>query len=838
MPSLKREEAVVRHDLLTVESYDVDLDLTRGDEVFGSSTTIRFSCRTPGSSTFVEIDPRTLVSVTLNGESLDVDGLGDGRFHLDNLAASNELVVQADMAYAHDGEGLHRFTDPEDGLTYTYMMGFLDMASRVFACFEQPDLKAPYRLTVTAPEDWTVTANEAGTRLGGGRWEFVETKPLATYFVTVVAGPYHSLYREHDGVRFGLHSRRSFSDTLDRDADELFEVTFGCWDRLNALYGVRYPFGETYDQCFVPEFNAGAMENPGCVTFRDERFLHRSAQTEATRENTAATIAHEMAHMWFGDLVTMRWWDDLWLNESFADCMGYRAATEGTRYGDAKANAVNSRQRAYEADEQPSTHPVSGDVAESGAALSNFDAISYDKGGAVLEQLAAALGDKVFFSGLREYFEKFRFGNASLSDLMDCFSNASGRDLSEWSQRWLRTAGPNTLRVDCEVEAGRYRRVEIEQTAPAGNPTLRPHHVRLGLYRKDGERLVLASRVAVDVSGERTVVPQLEGTEAADLLLLNDDAVAYAKVRLDADSFAAVPSALLTVEDSVARAIVWTMLIDMVRCAELSVPDYLDILGRTLSGEKRTAPLQQQLAFARTAVNCYLPVSGREAGAAKLREITRSVRQRAEPGSGIQLAALRSEIGAAVDVEWLRGLLLERETVEGRALDSDLRWRLLLRLAVLGEVHDSDIDAELERDSSSEGFKNAATCRAALPSLEAKETAWETVLTDQTLSNHLLRATAEGFWWPEQEELTRDYVGRFFGEASSKLSARAPWEQMHLARALFPRYAVDEETIALAETTAGEDRLHAILRRVIVDMGSDLRLARRVRGGRLGSRRG
>ncbi|MGH8794973.1 MAG: aminopeptidase N [Stackebrandtia sp.] len=839
MPNLTHAEAIEREQLLTVDSYDVDLDFTQGSEVFGSVSTIRFSSVNSSAPTFFEVVPKRLRKVVLNGVELSTDLLKDGRFPLPELGAENVLTVEADMEYSHDGEGLHRFVDPEDGLTYTYAMTFLNMAPRVFACFDQSDLKASFRLAVTAPPEWTVVSNESGIATSPGRWEFAPTEPLATYFFTVVAGPYYSVYRVHDGVRFGLHARQSYREALDQDAEEIFDVTFGCWDKLHELYGVRYAYGDTYDQCFVPEFNAGAMENPGCVTFRDEGYMYRSAVTETRRERRSVTIAHEMAHMWFGDLVTMRWWDDLWLNESFADCMGVRGAAEGTRFRNARATDTIEAMWGYEADQRPSTHPVSDVVAASGEALNNFDGISYAKGGAILNQLAAWVGDKAFFAGLREYFGKHRHGNASLSDLTDALAASSGRDLDDWAARWLRTTGPNTLRVEVEVQDGKYVGAAVTQSAPAEHPTLRPHHVRLGLYSLTGGTAVRTGQVTVDVDGERTEVPELIDMAPPDLLLVNDENLTYAKARLDPASFEALPRVMPNLPDPLARAVLWNMLTDMVRDGELPMWRYFDLLDAALPAESQVPQLERQLLSVREAVDFYLPAHERESGLLRLNALSRRIRETSQPGGGAQLAALRREISGAIsdeEIEFLRGLLAGQGVPDGITVDDELRWTILKRLVVLGKASDADVDAELERDPSSEGHKHAATCRASRPDAEAKAKAWETVMTDKTLSNHLLKATADGFWQPEQAELTADYVEKFFVDAPAHIDGRAPWETKILGRTMFPKHAIDDRTLSLADDLLAREDLSPHLRRELVDEQDDLRRALRVRGGLTASR--
>ncbi|HEX6872699.1 MAG TPA: aminopeptidase N, partial [Micromonosporaceae bacterium] len=571
MPSLTRNEADIRADLLRVRAYRVDLDLTAAatSDRFESSTTIEFSCSQPGARTFVELKCVQLHEATLNGVRLEPDGLDDNRLPLTDLAAENELVVRATMEYSITGEGLHRFVDPEDGSVYLYAQTFLDDAQRIFACFDQPDLKAPFTLSVSAPAGWEVAGNGAGTPVAPGRWEFATTAPLATYFVTVLAGPYHVRRDEHDGIPLALYCPRGLAAHLDKDVEELFGLTRACLDRYHELFGFRYPFGK-YDQAFVPEFNAGAMENPGLVTFRDE-FIFRSAVAEGDRERRAMVIAHEMAHMWFGDLVTMRWWDDLWLNESFAEYMGHRIVVEATRFTGAWTSFALARKAwGYAADQRPSTHPVAPEsVPDTAQALLNFDGISYAKGAAVLRQLAVWIGDEAFIAGLRSHFQRHAFGNATLQDLLSSLAEASGRDLRGWSEVWLRRPQVNTLRPEASVGPdGRYTSFDVVQTAPPAYPTLRPHRIGIGIYR--GGKV--AERVEVDldptVDQRRTPVPALIGIHPGDLLLLNDGDYTYAKVRLDEVSRSRLAMVLPGLTDPLTRALVWAAALDAVRDGE------------------------------------------------------------------------------------------------------------------------------------------------------------------------------------------------------------------------------------------------------------------------------
>ncbi|HEY2950107.1 MAG TPA: aminopeptidase N [Micromonosporaceae bacterium] len=823
MPTLTRAEAAARAALLTVESYDIDLDLTTGPERFRSVTTVRFGAVAPGTDTFAEVKPERLVSARLNGAPIDPEALAENRLALTGLGASNELVVVADMAYSNTGDALHRFTDPADGETYVYATSFLDEGQRIFACFDQPDLKAPVRLRVTVDPRWTVVANAPATQVAPGRWECAETAPLATYFVTVAAGPYHSVHTEHDGVPLGIYCRASLAAELDRDADELFAVTRACLDRFHQLFRVRYPFGK-YDQAFVPEFPAGAMENPGCVTIRDE-YVFRSVPSEFEREARAVTIAHEMAHMWFGDLVTMRWWDDLWLNESFAEYLGTRLAAEVTEFRQAWTSfAIRRKLWGYATDQRPSTHPVApDDVPDAASALTNFDGISYAKGASVLRQLVAWVGDDAFFAGVRAHFETHAFGNATLADLLAALSTASGRDLSAWAEVWLRRAQVNTLATAVELDAdGRYRSVVVEQAAPEAYPTLRPH--RLGIGRYDLASGVASGRpvIALDVEGVRTAVPALAGEPAADLLLLNDGDLTYAKVRLDDASAAAVPMVLPALADPLARALVWGAVLEAVRDARWPADDLVTLAEAALPAETEAIVLESVLLTVRDLVDRYLAPAAQPPAAGRLADVCARVLTAAAPGDARQVPAARALVHNTVDAGLLRGWLSGDGVPAGVAVDDELGWRILHRLVVLAQAGPADIDARLAADRSALGEQWAARCRASRPDAAAKEAAWRAIIEDTTISNRLIEATAGGFWQPEHTALTAAYVERYFADMPAMAARRTAWMIERTAESAYPRYAVDPATRGLAADLLRRTDLHPGLRRAVVDADDEL----------------
>ncbi|MFJ9727234.1 aminopeptidase N [Streptomyces sp. NPDC101209] len=828
MSVLTRDEAQTRARLLDVHRYSIELDLTTGDETFDSRTVIRFSARTD-ATTFVELKPAELRAATLDGMPLDPATLDGNRLPLENLTAGeHELRVEAAMRYSRTGEGMHRFTDPTDGETYVYTQLFLDDVQRVFAAFDQPDLKSVFELTVTAPDGWTVLANGITERLDDGRWQAAPTPLISTYLVAVAAGPWHSVRTEHRGLPFGLHCRRSLAPHLDPDADELFEITRQCFDRYHEKFEEPYPF-DSYDQAFVPEFNAGAMENPGLVTFRDE-FVYRSAVTDTERQTRAMVVAHEMAHMWFGDLVTLRWWDDIWLNESFAEYMGYQTLTEATRFTDTWTDfGVARKAWGYDADQRPSTHPVAPEnVDDTASALLNFDGISYAKGASALRQLVAWLGEKDFLAGINTHFARHRFANAGLADFIDSLASATERDVHAWADAWLRTTGVDTLRpVVTRAEEGTYA-LRIEHTGS------RPHRVAVGLYDQDvadeSRHLVLRRRLDLDVPQSG---PHPLGKRPA-LLVLNDGDLTYAKIRFDAESFETVRANLCGLPDPLTRAVVWNALRDSVRDGELAPTAYLETARAHLPHETDLALVQGVLAFATAQVaGRYIAPEGRPAALATLSSLCRDLIRRTEDGDnpGLRLIAVRHFIDVAAQPDTIAAWLADGTVPGGPELDPELRWRVLARLAVLGAVDEAEIATELDRDLSATGQEGAARCRAALPDEAGKAKAWEAMFGSDDLSNYLFIATAQGFWQPEQADLVGPYVARYYEDAVAVSARRGPAIADAAGRSAFPVHAVDAETLRLGEACLRDADLLPALRRKLVDQLDDLRRALRVREG-------
>ncbi|MEV7865938.1 aminopeptidase N [Streptomyces sp. NPDC088124] len=835
MPVLTRDEAQTRARLLDVQRYTITLDLTTGEDTFDSSTVIQFTARAAGD-TFVELKPATLRTVTLDGVSLDPAALDGNRLALAGLTpGAHELRVDAAMRYSRTGEGMHRFTDPTDGETYVYTQLFMEDVQRVFAAFDQPDLKAVFELTVTAPDRWTVLGNGIAERTaagpdGTGHWSIAPTPRISTYLVAVAAGPWHSIRTEHAGLPFGIHCRRSLAPHLDTDADEIFEITRACYDRYHEKFEEPYPF-DSYDQAFVPEFNAGAMENPGLVTFRDE-FVYRSAVTDNERQTRAMVIAHEMAHMWFGDLVTLTWWDDIWLNESFAEYMGYQTLTEATRFRETWVDfGIRRKGWGYDADQRPSTHPVAPDpdaVPDTASALLNFDGISYAKGASALRQLVAWLGEKDFLAGINTHFARHKFGNATLADFIDSLAHATDRDVHAWAEQWLRTTGVDTLTPRITDHTTQWSLDVVRDGS-------RPHRVTVGTYDTAPDngagpaRLVARERLELDVPLTGPVT--LPGRRPA-LVLLNDSDYTYAKVRLDAPSWDTALHTLSGIPEPLTRTVLWNAARDMVRDGELAPAAYLDAARTHLPHETDVALVEGVLDFAAAQVaDRYLAPEHRPAALATLTALCRDLIRRTEDGNhpGLRLTAVRHFIDAATQPDPLQDWLDSGSVPGGPELDPELRWRVLTRLAVLGALDTATIDAELDRDPSATGQEGAARCRAALPDPAAKARAWALLFDTDELSNYLFTATAKGFWQPEQADLVREYVPLFYPRATALADRRGPAIADAAGRYAFPAYAVDEEALRLGQDCLDGTEMIPSLRRKLTDQLDDLGRALRVR---------
>jgi aminopeptidase N len=841
--NITRAEAADRSALLHSHSYEALLDLTQPGDTFISTTTATFDCRTPGESSWIDLIAPSVRSVVHNGIELDVASVVSGaRIALPNLQAANTVVVTADCAYMNTGEGLHRFVDPVDNETYLYTQFESADARRMYACFEQPDLKATFQLSVIAPDHWKVVSNAVSpepSSLGGGkaRWDFPASLRMSTYITALVAGPYYEVRDSYTGTfgtyPLGVFCRASLAEFL--DPDDIFLITKQGFEFFEKQFGVAYPFGK-YDQLFVPEFNAGAMENAGCVTFLED-LVFRSRVTDSAYEQRANTILHELAHMWFGDLVTMTWWDDLWLNESFAEWAAHYANVHATRFTDAWTSFSNQRKAwAYRQDQLPSTHPIAADMTDLDAVRVNFDGITYAKGASALRQLVAWVGEPEFLAGIHEYFTKHAWGNTQLDDLLVELEKSSGRDLSGWTQEWLRTSGVNLMRPLVAVDAnGNYASVVIEQeppSSPAGiAPTLRSHRMAIGLYDVVDGALTRRDRLELDVVGARTDVTSLVGVKQPDLLLLNDDDLTFTKFRLDERSWKTAVAHLGDIDSSLARALIWGAAWDMTRDAEASTGDFLDLVISGIEKESDVGVVQGVLRQLKAAIDQFSAPANRVVYVRRIAAALMEFARRAEPGSDHQLAFARSFISSAGtedELTILTGLLDGSVVWPGLAVDTDLRWSLIQRLVTVGRFGDAEIDAELVRDDTATGRRQAAVARAARPTAAAKAQAWADITERTDLPNAILEATIGGFMHPDQIELLTPYRDTYFAILGEMWKSRTNETATNITVGLYPFLLVDETTISMTDAAIAGD-LGATPQRLLAEGRDGVERAARAR---------
>ncbi|MFD9869255.1 aminopeptidase N [Streptomyces niveus] len=831
--NLTREEAQQRARLLTVGSYEIDLDLSGAQEggTYRSVTTVRFESADAGAETFIDLVAPAVHEVVLNGKALDVAAVfRDSRIALPHLRqGANELTVTADCAYTNSGEGLHRFVDPVDQQAYLYTQFEVPDSRRVFASFEQPDLKATFRFTVTAPEGWTVISNSPTPEPDSNVWRFEPTPRISTYITALIVGPYHSVHSTYDrdgqSVPLGVYCRPSLAEYL--DADAIFEVTRLGFDWFQEKFDYAYPFAK-YDQLFVPEFNAGAMENAGAVTIRDQ-YVFRSKVTDAAYETRAETILHELAHMWFGDLVTMEWWNDLWLNESFATytsiaCLAHAPESRWPHSWTTFANSMKTW--AYRQDQLPSTHPIMADITDLEDVMVNFDGITYAKGASVLKQLVAYVGQDEFFRGVQAYFKAHAFGNTRLTDLLGALEETSGRDLKTWSKAWLETAGINILRPEIELdESGHVVSLAVRQEAPAlppgakGTAVLRPHRIAIGCYDLDADgRLVRTSRIELDVDGELTQVPFPHNTPRPAVILLNDDDLSYAKVRLDEESLRVVTAHLGDFTESLPRALSWASAWDMTRDGELATRDYLTLVLSGIAKETAIGVVQSLHRQVKLALDLYAAPEWREAGLSQWTEATLAHLRTAEPGSDHQLAWARAFAATArtpQQLDVLQGLLDGSESVEGLAVDTELRWAFVQRLAAVGLHDEEEIAAEYERDRTAAGERHAAAARAARPTAEAKAEAWASVVESDKLPNALQEAVIGGFVQTDQLELLAPYTEKYFAAVKGVWDSRSHEMAQQIALGLYPALQVAQSTLDATDGWLASASPNASLRRLM-----------------------
>ena len=888
LPNLTRDQAAERAALVTVDSYRIALDLTDAngkpsERTFRSVTTVEFEALA-GADTYIDLAAERVRSAVLNGVDIDVSGYDESTgIPLKGLAAHNTLVVDADCLYSNTGEGLHRFVDPVDDEVYLYSQFETADAKRMFACFDQPDLKAAFDVTVTAPAHWEVISNGATLDVADGwlpvterekkiaalseagksvnqiadelalsqrtveadlyrilehagpakRHTFKATPRMSTYLVALIAGPYarwDDVYSDdHGDIPLGIFCRKSLAEYM--DAERLFTETKQGFGFYHNNFGAPYAFGK-YDQLFVPEFNAGAMENAGAVTFLED-YVFRSKVTRYSYERRAETVLHEMAHMWFGDLVTMRWWDDLWLNESFATFASVLCQAEATEYTQAWTTFANvEKSWAYRQDQLPSTHPVAADIPDLHAVEVNFDGITYAKGASVLKQLVAYVGLEAFLAGLRDYFRDHAFGNATFGDLLGALEKSSGRDLSGWGRQWLKTTGLNTLRPDFDVDAdGKFTRFAIDQGgAKPGEGETRVHRLAVGIYDDDGSgKLVRVHREELDVEGSATEVPALQGVSRGKLILLIDDDLTYRSLRLDPDSLQTVLTRIADIAEPLPRTLAWSAAWEMTRDAELRARDFVALVISGLHAETEVGVAQRLLLQAQTALGSYAdPGWAAENGWPAFGDALLDLARESQPGSDHQLAFVNALCSSVLSPNHVAVLetLLDNEpaavNLAGLAIDTDLRWRIVTALARAGVI-DADgtetpfIDAEAANDPTAAGRRQAAAAGAARPQAAVKDAAWEQVVEDDTLANITARAIIGGFVQPGQSELLTPFRDRYFGAISGVWERRSSEVAQTVVVGLYPSWEISQDALSAADTFLSDPEVPPALRRLVLE---------------------
>jgi aminopeptidase N len=812
--SVTQGEAHERAELLTDVRYDIFLDLAAAPA--RSQTSVRFGCRQPGADTFAQLDLAATTEVRLNGQPLPPpDG---GRVRLTGLAAENVLV--ADGVIADVGgldPGMIRFTDPADGASYVIADGFPDQAARLFCCFDQPGLPCAVTLRVRVPPGWHPLGNSQAHDGGDGVWHFGTVTGMRPHLFIVCAGPYQQIWASGGpGVAVRAWRRAAlwqWDDALKRFA----ETAVRALRHYEKALGTPCPY-PGYDIVVVPELTSAAGCVPGlmCVS---ETLLARMADPDDDFVTTAC--AHEVAHLWFGSHVTLRWWDDLWLDEALATYL----STEFT--GGWAGFGYREKARAYQADELPGRLPVSSPVDSSAQAQSRFTALTYYKGAAVIRQLSALIGTDALHAGMRDFLARFAGSSATSQDLVACWSRASGRDLTGWADTWLRSTGAPTLGAEFAAGAGSGASLVVTQDPP------RPQLVAIGLYDRPrgGTRLRRRQLVQVELDQERTAVPVTLGPGEAvpDLVVVNDGDLGYARISFDERSWQTLAAAALEMDDPVTEAVCWTAAWQLVTSARLPAASFADVVMRRLADGRAGLPLAGAEVLLGRAVSCadvYAPAGHRAALREQIADAALAAMARARPGSPIQrtLAAAftaSAHRGDQLDllIAWLDG----NQAPGALAVDGDLRARALFTLSARGRARQADIDALPALDRAN-GAQNRARCLATRPDPRAKEEAWTSVISG-AVTGRLAEATAQGIWVAGQEQLMAGYRSRYFGEALPALAGMSSWPQERLGRLLFPSTLCDAATVAAAQAALASKTLPGDLRDAVAEQTAITRQA-------------
>jgi aminopeptidase N len=800
--NLTQADAAARAARVRHCDYTIDLQLTRGAETYRGVASLRFDATGQGDL-FLDFRGKTIESLEVNGSKVEPRWNGFRLWLPGNaLAASNTVRVVYENEYDHEGDGFHQFVDPEDGEEYLYSNFEPYESHRLFPQFDQPDIKGTYALTVAAPAEWVVLHNSRAASVsetaGGKRWEFEQTKPFSTYLFALVVGPYHEARDSHEGTAIGLFCRKSLAKHM--DTDELFELTKQGLTFFSDFFDFPYPFGK-YDQVFVPEFNAGAMENVGLVT-HNEYMIFRDPPTDNQRRGRAETLLHEMAHMWFGDLVTMRWWNDLWLNESFATYMSYLCLEKATRFTTGWQDfAVSIKNWAYRQDQLVTTHPIAGQVEDTDQTFLNFDGITYGKGASVLKQLVAAIGMDGFREGMRHYFRTHAYGNATLAQFLESLEMGSGVDLKEWARLWLETPSLNTIGTRLELDGDRIASLVLTQSAPAEYPTLRPHRLDVGLVRDAGGKLDVTV-IPATIREAETEIPAARGLPAPSLVFPNYNDHGYAKVALDPESLAFVRGNMERIDDDLLRLQLWASLWNMVRDQQLKSTDYLALVRSKIVLEAMPEAVEAVTNNAIAAIGRYVPEAWRDREAHEFAQAAWKA-LKAATSNDLQIIWARALIAAASvpeDLDLIGRLADGTESVPGFTVDQDMRWNIAVKHVAYGMPGAATrVQAEAERDPSDRGVRAKLRAETSLPDATAKAAAWEKILGEGYGSLALTEAAMMGFNWAHQRELLAPYVGRFFDEVPEVFRNRDKEFATDFYRFLAPAYRVDRETLARGE---------------------------------------
>ena len=833
---LTQEEAESRAARLSNVSYEIDLRLTRGAESYHGEVVARFDLSGDGEI-FLDLTGRNIERLEVNGQTVEQPRWDGRRLTLgaELLAATNTVRVAYENEYDHSGDGFHQFIDPEDGEEYLYSNFEPYAAHRLFPCFDQPDVKATYRLSVTAPEQWVLIANtneQSSEAAGEGlvRHVFPETKPFSTYLFALIVGPFHAFRDRHGEVDLGFFCRRSLVEHVDED--ELFEVTKQGLDFYAAFFDYPYPFGK-YDQIFVPEFNAGAMENVAAVT-HSERLVFRDPPTENQRLGRAETLLHEMAHMWFGNLVTMRWWNDLWLNESFATYMAYLALVEATRFKTGW-QAFNSGMKgwAYRQDQLVTTHPIAGEIADTDQTFLNFDGITYGKGAAVIKQLVASMGIDGFREGMRIYFRRHEYGNTTLSEFLDALGEGVGRDLHEWARVWLETPSLNTLAARWESDGDRVSAMTLVQSAPEDYPTLRPHHAEIALVRDRGDGAAEIVAIPASIDGETAEVPEAVGRPAPSLVFPNHNDHAFVKIALDEISLDYVREHLERIDDPLLRQLIWQALWNMVRDQQLKSTEYIDLAAAKAARETDHELIETILATLTASIARYVPEEQKIPSAHRISELAWEALNAVDDGD-LRIMWARTLIGLAItpgDIERTGQLADGTLTVEGLTIDQDMRWSIAASYVAYGlDGAQQRVAAERERDPSDRGQRALLRCETSAPDAATKQAAWDRFEGDHYGSLHLTASAMSGFHWSAQRDLLEPYTERYFERLPEIFRERENEFASSYYGALWPGYRVERSLLERSERLLDEigDEL-PLLRRSLRESNDDLLRAMRCR---------